>query len=67
MMIGTQLPETCREVEINILRSSVHLVGFIWKKKELQLRLMKVGRPYSFRDLHKPVIIRSRTAEIQIQ
>ena len=26
---GTQLPETCREVEINILRISVHLVGFI--------------------------------------
>ena len=29
--MGTQLPETCTEVEINILRSSVHLVGFIWK------------------------------------
>jgi len=26
-MMGTWLPETCREVEINILRSSVHLVG----------------------------------------
>ena len=32
-MMGTQLPETCREVEINILRSSVQLVSFIWKKK----------------------------------
>ena len=31
--MGTQLPETCREVEINMLRSSVHLVGVIWKKK----------------------------------
>ena len=30
--MGTYLPKTCREVEINILRSSVHLVGFIWKK-----------------------------------
>jgi len=29
LMMGTQLSETCREVEINILRSSVHLVGFI--------------------------------------
>jgi len=29
--MDTQLPETRREVEINILRSSVHLVGFIWK------------------------------------
>jgi len=28
--MGTSLPETCREVEINILRSSVHLLGFIW-------------------------------------
>ena len=27
--MGTQLPKTCTEVEINILRSSVHLVGFI--------------------------------------
>jgi len=34
-MIGTQLPETCREVEINILRSSVHLVGFISKSKNV--------------------------------
>jgi len=25
---GAQLPEICREVEINILRSSMHLVGF---------------------------------------
>jgi len=33
-MMGTQLPRTCREVEINILRSSVHLVGFIRKRKE---------------------------------
>jgi len=32
LMMGTQLPKTCREVEINILRSSVHLVGFIWKR-----------------------------------
>ena len=30
--MGSQLPETCREVEINILRKSVHLVGFIWKR-----------------------------------
>jgi len=29
LMMGTQLPETYREVEINILRSSVHIVGFI--------------------------------------
>jgi hypothetical protein len=29
LMTGTQLPETCTEVEINIPRSSVHLVGFI--------------------------------------
>ena len=29
LMMDTYLPETCREVEINILRSSVHLVGFI--------------------------------------
>ena len=29
LMMGTQLPETCTEVEINILRSSEHLVGFI--------------------------------------
>ena len=28
---GHIVAETCREVEINILRSSVHLVGFIWK------------------------------------
>jgi len=27
--MGTQLPETCTEVETDILRSSVHLVGFI--------------------------------------
>ena len=31
LMIGTQLRETCGEVEINILRNRVHLVGFIWK------------------------------------
>ena len=30
--MGTQLPETCREIETNILRSSAHLVGFIWKR-----------------------------------
>jgi len=29
LMMGAQMSETCREVEINILRSSVHLVGFI--------------------------------------
>jgi len=29
LMMGTKLPETCTEVEINILRNSVHLVGFI--------------------------------------
>ena len=29
---GHIVAETCREVEINILRSSVYLVGFIWKK-----------------------------------
>ena len=28
--MGTQLPETSREVEINVLRSSVHLVGLVW-------------------------------------
>ena len=28
-MMGTYLPETCTEVEINTLRSSVHLVGFL--------------------------------------
>jgi len=32
--MGTYLPETRREVEINILRSSVHLVGFIWGEKK---------------------------------
>jgi len=26
-MMDTQLPETCREVEINILRSGVHLLA----------------------------------------
>jgi len=26
------LPETCREAKINIRRSSVHLVGLIWKR-----------------------------------
>ena len=26
------ITRTCTEVEINILRSSVHLVGFIWKR-----------------------------------
>jgi len=31
-MMGTQLPETCRKVEINILRNSVQLVGFICKR-----------------------------------
>ena len=30
--MGTKLTETCREAEINILRSSVHPVGFIWKR-----------------------------------
>jgi len=30
--MGTSLSETCREVEINMLRSSVHLVGFILKR-----------------------------------
>ena len=30
-LMGTLLPETCSEVEINILRSSVHLVGFTWR------------------------------------
>jgi len=30
-MIGAQFPEACTEVEINILRSSVHLFGFIKK------------------------------------
>jgi len=30
--MGTYFPETCREVEINILRSSVHPVGLIWKR-----------------------------------
>jgi len=29
---GHIMPETCREVEINILRSSVHLVGLICKR-----------------------------------
>ena len=29
LMMGTWLPETCREVETNIPRSSVHPVGFI--------------------------------------
>jgi len=30
--LQTRQPETCREVEINTLRSCVHLVGFIWKR-----------------------------------
>ena len=29
---GHIIPETCREGEINILRSSMHLVGFIRKR-----------------------------------
>jgi len=37
----TQLPETCREVEISILRSSVHLVGFIWNRLYWDVRPTK--------------------------
>jgi len=29
LMMGTWLPETCREIEINKLKSSMHLVDFI--------------------------------------
>jgi len=29
-MMGTYLPETCREVEITTLRSSVDRIGFVW-------------------------------------
>jgi len=39
-MVGTQLPKTCREVEINILRISVLLVGKPEGKRSL-------GRPRS--------------------
>ena len=38
--MGTHLPETYREVEINLLRSSVHLVGFIWKRQHTYLPLL---------------------------
>jgi len=31
-MMDIPLPKTCRGVEMNILRSSVHLVGFIRKR-----------------------------------
>jgi hypothetical protein len=40
-MMGTQFPETCTEVEINVLRSSVHLVGFIWKRLYRDVRSTK--------------------------
>ena len=41
-----QLPETCREVEINVLRSNVHLVRFIWK------RLYRYARSTKHKILH---------------
>jgi len=36
--MSTQLPETCRETEINMLLSSVQIVGFIWKRKKNSLQ-----------------------------
>jgi hypothetical protein len=35
------VPKTCREVEINILRSSVHPAGFIWKRPYRDTRSTK--------------------------
>ena len=37
----TWLSETCRKVELNILRSSVHLVCFIWKRLYRDVRSTK--------------------------
>ena len=55
--MGTWLSETCREVEINIPRSNVHLVGFTWKRlykdglstkhKILIMGLMKTDSEYA--------------------
>ena len=33
--MGTQLPETCREVEINILRSKFHIHGSVHRESNL--------------------------------
>jgi len=44
------LPETCREVEINILRSGMHLVGFIRKRlyRDVRSRKHKSNPIYRF-------------------
>ena len=50
-MMGTLLPETCREVEINILRSIVHLFGLIWK------RLYRDAGSTKHKHTHKCVLV----------
>jgi len=42
-MMGTQLPETCTEVEINILRSSVYILGFIWNSSVCRVSCSSSG------------------------
>ena len=53
-MMGTQLPETCRKVAINILESSVHLVGFILKRLYRDAQSTKHKRKNLFTSL--PVV-----------
>jgi len=47
-MMDTQLPETCREVEINILRGSVQLVGCIWKNEYTAMHGQQNIKLYNF-------------------
>ena len=52
--MGTKLPETCREFEINMLRSSLHLFGLVWKRLYRDVLSTKHKNPlfYTFFEIY---------------